>query len=121
MNAAVHPRTSPSSTMTIQMKMGCLMMRSSRVTTSFAGKACAVHYIARVGAMLDDEYEGIFFQKVLGRSDERVISVRNEDDTASFAVENIVQSLPKPRPVGGSARLSNQLNFKCSLDKWNLK
>ena len=90
------------------------------VVVKVAGKACVVHYIAQVDAILDDEYEGIFLQKVLGR-DERQVCVPNEDGTASFAVEDIVQKLPKPMPVGGSARLSNQLNFICSLDKWNMK
>ena len=75
-----------------------------QVVVKVAEKARVVHYIARVDAMLDNEYEGIFLQ-----SDERVVFVPNEDDTASFAVEDIVQKLPKPMPFGGSAQLSNQL------------
>lgn len=91
------------------------------VVVQVAGKSRVVPYIAWVDAILGDAYEGIFLQKVLGRSDGRVVFVPNEDDAASFAAEGILQKLPMPMPVGGSALLSNQLNFNCKLDKWNLR
>ena len=85
-------------------------------------KGCALHCSQIVVGKY--AYEGIFLHKVSGRvsaEGDDMIFVLNADDEAVFPADDIMQKLPQPRTVGGSARRSNQLKFHYKLNKWDLK
>ena len=93
------------------------------VIVKVAGKSRVVNYIARIDVVGTYEYEGIFLHKVSGRlsaeGDDKIF-VLNDDDEALFPADDIVQKLPQPRTVGGSARRSNQLKFHYNWNKRDL-
>ena len=78
--------------------------------------------IARIDVVYEKEYKGIFLQKILGKitaeQSNDFISVVNEEDKASFKVEDIVCKQSPPFVVGGS-RKSNQLKFGCDVRRWD--
>lgn len=88
------------------------------VVVKVAGKRRVVHYVARIDTVDCDEYEDVFLQKQTGRVD--TVFVINDKDEAYFIKEDIVQKLPEPVTVGGSARRSNQLKFPCDLKSYNI-
>ena len=84
------------------------------------GKLRALKYIARVDDD-DDQYEGVFLQKINSRiSSEELIVIVVEEDAASFAAEDIVLKLPSPTVIGGSAGRSSHLQFDFDFTKTNL-
>ena len=92
------------------------------VIVKVAGKSRVVHYIARTDVVGKYEYGGIFLHKVSGcvsAEGDGMIFVLNDDDEALFPADDIVQNLPQPRTVGGSAWRSNQLKFHYNL--WDLR
>ena len=93
------------------------------VIVKICGKSRVVYYIARVDVVDGDEYEGIFLQRMSGKvaTDAIQIFIQNTEDTASFPKSDIVRKLPQPKIIGGSARRSAQLSFKCNLSEWNLQ
>ncbi|CAM1295476.1 Uncharacterised protein r2_g465 [Pycnogonum litorale] len=93
------------------------------VVVKVCGKSRIVNYIARIDAMEDGEYEGVFLKKVSGRvgSEDDLVFIPNESDDASFLKEDIICKLPSPKVVGGSKRRANHLLFRCNLAKWDLQ
>ena len=87
------------------------------------GKSRVVYYIAHVDVVDGDEYEGFFLQRMSGKvaTDATHKFIPNTEDTASFPKSDIVRKLPQPKVIGGSARRSTQLVFKCNLIRWNLQ
>jgi hypothetical protein len=100
------------------------IMEGDFVVVRIAGKSRIVNYIARVDVIDNDteEYEGVFLKKVPNRAiSGDIIFIPNPDDSASFPKKDILSKLPQPKSIGGSARRSCQLMFKCDLSKWDLK
>ena len=93
------------------------------VVVNVTEKGRIVRYIARVDELDDDEYEGVFLQKVLGcgkKDSEEMSFIVNEKDEASFSANDVVCKLPRPILVGGTARRSNNVRFSCDLKKWKV-
>ena len=84
------------------------------VIVKVAEKSRVVHYIARIDVVV-----GIFLHNVSGHvsaEGDDMILFLNDDDEAMFPADAIVQKLPQPRTVVGSARRSNQLKFHYNLN-----
>ena len=79
------------------------------------GKSRSLRYFARVDNH-DDDYEGVFSQKINNRIDSgQATFIVNEYNAASFVIEDIIVKLPLPDMVGGSARSKQKLsNFDFS-------
>ena len=84
------------------------------------GKSRAVNYIARIDAIDDIEYEGVFLKKVHGKNQENQIFIIDEEDEALFMKEDIVTKLPLPNFRGGSDRQKDQMSFGIDLSTWNI-
>ena len=90
-----------------------------------SGRSRTLKYIARIHDVNDEEYEGVFLPKlnsiiIPGENADTPTFVINEDDGASFALEDIILKLPAPIVVGGTARRSSQLRFDFDFKKIDL-
>lgn len=92
------------------------IMEGDFVVVNVKGKARVIPYIARIDSFEDDEYEGVFLKKIqsCGNFDKLTFFI-DENDEASFTKIDIVQKLPLPHFMSGSARKSHQLYFNANL------
>ena len=85
-------------------------------------KARSILYIARVEAIDDDGYEGVFLRKVPSHMNfDRPTFIMDVTDCGTFSKEDIVKKLPPPEFLKGSQRKSKQLVFKIDLSQWELR
>ena len=89
---------------------------SDYVVVLVSGKSRTLKYIARVDEFDEEDYEGIFLQKVNrkiipGDNNTAPTFIINEADGALFETQDIVLKLPAPLVIDGSARKRSQLRF----------
>ena len=89
-----------------------------------SGRFHALKYITRVDNFDEEEYVGVFLQRVYRKIDpvmNAVILIHNKQkDAASFEPEDNILKLPAPVVVGGSARKSCQFQFGFDFAKLHL-
>ena len=62
-----------------------------------SAKLRIAHYIARIDAMDENEFDGVFLKRESSLGQNTFVFVINEKDEASFSKEDVVMKLPVPR------------------------
>lgn len=103
------------------------IMEGDYIIVKIHAKARVCDYMARVDVIHGDDMEGIFLRRVGSglapgrRPVDQLTFVLHPEDGASFPRNDIMKKLPTPTFLGTTSRCSNQLKFRCNLDKWDLQ
>lgn len=103
----------------------CNFVVGDFVIVQFEGKSKSYYHLAQIEGFDDDgDIEAKFLRKCGGNSrDENVYFTYSNKavDECSVSTKDVVQKLPPPIAVGGTARRDKRVFFPCKLDKWNVE
>ena len=80
------------------------------------------HYTARIDAMDENEFEGVFLKRESSFGQNTFVFVVNENDEALFSKKGVVIKLSVPCQVGGTTRrtkMFEKFTFSCEFSNCN--